>query len=56
LSVYELCLLFYNGLGSEGIYFMPLIVKYGLLENLHDRDRLLLNPIHENYYDKKAFE
>ncbi len=56
LSVYELCLLFYNGLCSEGEKFKPLIEKFGFLENLHDRGKILLNPIHENYYDKKAFE
>jgi len=56
LSVYELCLLFYNGLGSEGQGFKPLIEKFGLLENLHDREHILFNPVHENNYDKKAFE
>jgi len=54
--VYELCLLFYNGLGSEGEKFKPLIEKFGLLENLHDRPKILINPIHESYYDGRAFE
>lgn len=56
LSVFELCFVLYNGLGSEGEKFKPLIEKFGLLENLHDREKILLNPIHESYYDKKAFE
>jgi hypothetical protein len=51
LSVYELCLLFYNGLGSEGVKFLPLIKKYDLIENLHDRKTNLLSPAHENFYD-----
>lgn len=51
LSVYELCLLFYNGLGSEGEKFLPLIKKYDLLENLHDRKNILLTAVHEKLYD-----
>jgi hypothetical protein len=58
LSVYELCILFYNGLCSEGEKFKPLIEKYGLLENLHNRKDILLHPTHASneYYDPKAFE
>ena len=56
LSVYELGLLFYNGLGSEGRKFKPLIERYGLLENLHDREHILLLPIHETYYGQSAFK
>lgn len=56
LSVFELCLIFYNGLGSEGKEFKQLIEKYGLLENLHDRKNILLNATHEKFYDKTAFQ
>ena len=54
LSAFELELLFYNGISPNGEKFKPLIEKYGLLENFDTKH--LLNPNHEDFYAKSAFE
>jgi len=54
LSAFELELLFYNGISPNGEKFKPLIEKYGLLENFDTKH--LLNPNHEDFYTKSAFE
>jgi hypothetical protein len=54
LSAFELALLFYNGISPYSEKFKPLIEKFGLLENF-DKTHLL-NPGHENFYTKTAFE
>lgn len=54
LSDYEIILLFYNCLTSNGAEkFKPLIEKYALLKNL--RDELLASMIHKEKYNKSAF-
>jgi hypothetical protein len=54
LSAFELELLFYNGISPHGEKFKPLIEKFGLLENFDPKH--LLNPSHEGFYARIAFE
>lgn len=54
LSSYELLLLFYKGLSNYGRgNFMPLIVKYALLENMPTER--LIDGRHSELYSKAAF-
>ena len=54
LSSPELFFLFYNGISPLGQKFKPLIEEFGLLENI-DKTKLL-DPSHESFYAKSAFE
>ena len=54
LSDYELVILFYNGLTSNGrAKFKPLIEKYAIFNNL--REELLANSNHKNLYIETAY-
>jgi hypothetical protein len=54
LSMYELGLVFYDGLSRYGEKFKPLIERYGLLEHL-DKN-LLFNKEHAKFYTDGAYK
>ena len=55
LSQYELIMLFYNCLSSNGVEkFKPLIEKYAIFNNI--REDLLAKDEHYNLYSQTAYE
>lgn len=54
LSTPEIQLLMYNCLFKKGKNFKDLVIKYGLLNGIDETE--MINPIHNQLYDSKAFD